>query len=324
MMEQECAIGSAAPDDDVEPQIRQFIDRVNGDYARLSGGAYRDLAHRRAVAEDVRRPWVEGGPAMASIEELRVGQRNVRIRIQRSDSDGKQPALIYLHGGGWVVFSLDTHDRLMREYAARSGCAVIGIDYSLAPEHPYPAALEDIVSVIDWLVEEGDAHGIDPTRLAIGGDSAGANLSICTALILRDRGSPRILSGMLLNYGVYDWESYASYDRYGGPSYMLTADEMADFWRAYTTGANREAACYLRPMTSELSGLPDAFLCIAQCDILADENHAMATRLRDAGVQVAVQEYQGATHSFLEAVNISPLAARALEDASRWLAGKIA
>ena len=314
---------AALKHDDVEPGIRRFQQQTTADYQRLSGGSYRDLAHRRDVAERVRVPWVEGGPAMASTENLRVGEHSLRIRIHRPQTAAALPALVYLHGGGWVLFSIDTHDRLMREYAARSGCAVIGIDYRLAPETRYPDALEDIAAAIDWVREHGPEYGIDPARLAIGGDSAGANLAIATALRLRDRGDGHVLSGMILNYGVYDRETHPSYARYGGPEYMLTADEMAEFWHDYLGDAATGEDPLVRPMLADAAGLPPAFMCIAECDILADENRAMAARLAAAGVAVEAPIYAGATHSFLEAVSVSPLASRALDDAAAWLRARL-
>lgn len=309
---------AGAADDDVEAAIRAFHQRTTADYARLSEGGYRDLAHRRAVAEDVRRPWVQGGPAMHETEELTAGTLPVRIRIHHPDADRPKPALLYVHGGGWTVFSIDTHDRLMREYAARSGCAVIGVDYSLSPEAPYPRALDEIVGLVKWIGENGARHGIDSARLAIGGDSAGGNLAIATALRLRDEGMGGMLSGMVLNYGVFDGAPYPSYNRYDGDNYMLTAPEMAYFWANYL-GCRLCCDPYARPILAEAEGLPPAFFCIAECDILRDENLAMANRLRDANVPVDARVYAGATHSFLEAVEKSALASRALDEASAWL-----
>ncbi|MBW4330557.1 alpha/beta hydrolase [Stakelama sp. CBK3Z-3] len=307
----------------LDPDIAAFQARVNGDYARLSRGDGTDVVARREVAESVRRPWVAGGPQMASTETLAVGAGQVRIRIHRPTDAAQLPALVYLHGGGWVVFSIDTHDRLMREYAARSGCAVVGIDYALAPEAPFPAALDDIAAVLAWLRDNGEAYGIDATRLAIGGDSAGANLSLASAI--RDRDCGHGVQAMLFSYGAFDTEIRPSYALFDGPDYMLTVPEMAAFWQDYLgQGAQESTEPLARPMLAELSNLPPAFFCIAACDILLDENRAMAERLRQAGVAVEAIEYAGATHSFLEAVNISALADRALADAARWLRERLA
>jgi acetyl esterase len=303
--------------DDIDPQVREFVRRVAAGYLDVMGDAELDMAERRAAAEIVRAPWREGGPAMASTDERRVGPSAVRVRIHRPNEEAVLPALIYLHGGGWTTFSLDTHDRLTREYAARAGCAVVAIDYSLSPEARFPRALDEIAEVLAWLAAEGVAAGIDAGRLAIGGDSAGANLAIASMIRARDR-SERLVRGMLLNYGAFDEEQRESHTRFSHEAYMLDAAEMDAFWRNYR-GEDRSPDPLARPLLADLAGLPPAFLCIAECDILADENREMARRLARAGVEVRSEIYRGATHSFLEAVSISALADRALHDASDWL-----
>lgn len=303
--------------EELEEGVRAFVRQVNADYAARLGEGTVDIAHARAVAEEVRAPWRAGGPEMASREELRVGPSEVRIRILRPSDAVMLPVLVYIHGGGWTSFSLDTHDRVMREYAARSGCAVVGVDYSLSPEERFPVALDEIGEVLGWLQSEGAAHGLDAEWFAIGGDSAGANLSLASMLRAREGGAP-MAKGILLNYGAFDEEVRESHGRYGGEGYMLTPQEMDWFWRNYR-GEDRSPDPLARPLHADLAGLPPVFLCIAECDILADENREMARRLAAAGVDVTAEVYQGATHSFLEAVSISPLADRALADGAGWL-----
>ncbi|TPG21824.1 alpha/beta hydrolase [Sphingomonas koreensis] len=304
--------------DDVDPDIRAFLRETAAASARFAENGVHDLAARRAIAERVREPWVAGGPAMANIEERRVGASNVRVRIYRPDEGEKLPVLVYVHGGGWILFSLDTHDRLMREYAARTGMAVVGIDYSLSPEVRFPHAIGEIVEVIDWLREQGALLGLDANALAIGGDSAGANLALAANLALRDSGTP-VCDALLVNYGAFDMTARPSHDRYDGDTYMLTVPEMADFWDNYLRAPTDQRDPLARPLLANLTGMPPTFLCIAECDILADENAEMADRLRAAGVAVEAHVYRGATHSFLEAVRIAPLADRALSDAAAWL-----
>lgn len=311
------------PRDDVESAIRAFHQRTSADYLRLSEGGYRDFAHRRTVAEAVRKPWTQGGPAMQATEEFTAGTPPVRIRIHHPDAARPKPAFLYVHGGGWTVFSIDTHDRLMREYAARIGCAVIGVDYSLSPEAPYPRALDEIVGLVSWIGAHGAEHGIDPTRLAIGGDSAGGNLAMATALRLRDAGLGGMLSGLVLNYGVFDGAPYPSYTLYDGDNYMLMAKEMRFFWGNYLGSQALSTDPYARPILADVQGLPPAFFCIAECDILRDENLAMADRLRTAGVPVEANVYAGATHSFLEAMEHSALASRAIDETSEWLRARL-
>jgi acetyl esterase len=245
----------------------------------------------------------------------------VPIRIHRPVADPELPVLVYAHGGGWMIFSLDTHDRLMREYAARAGITVIGVDYSLAPEATFPVPVDEIVSVVRWLRTEGARHDLRPSRVAIGGDSAGANLAIASNLALLAAGESR-LDAQLLNYGAFDPDRRRSHDRFGGPDYNLTSEEMADFWTNYLP-SDQSANPLARPLLADLTGLPPTYLCIAECDILADENSEMARALEKARVPVTARSYAGATHSFLEAVSISPLADQALADGSSWLAEQL-
>jgi acetyl esterase len=260
---------------------------------------------------------------MRRIEAFRPG--GVRVRIYRPDDGPLLPVLVYLHGGGWTLFSLDTHDRLMREYAARAGVAVVGVDYSLAPEARFPTAIEEIVEVIAWLREAGAELGLDPERTAIGGDSAGANLAFATCLALREVGAP-LPAAMLLNYGAFDSRpaDHASYLRYDGERYNLTAAEMASFWRGYLRGPEDHDNPLANVMLCDPASLPPAFFAIAACDVLADENVALASKLEAAGVETRVRVYEGAVHSFLEAVSISDLADRALDGAAEWLRARLA
>jgi acetyl esterase len=231
-------------------------------------------------------------------------------------------AMLYLHGGGWTMFSIDTHDRLMREYAARAGVIVVGIDYSLSPEQKYPVALHEVVRAVGWLRDAGAAHGIDGTRLAIGGDSAGANLALAAALMMREQGDPP-LRGLLFNYGAFGAETSPSYERYDGPDFFLTVEEMRRFWNNYVRSPADLDNPLVAPLLADLHGLPPTFFCIAACDILADGNRAMAARMAAAHVPAEVYVYEGATHSFLEAMSIAPLAQRALDTAAGWLRARL-
>ncbi len=306
---------SATQNDLADPDIRRFVDAINAAYAENGTPAGASMAVRRAVAERVRGPWREGGPIMAESHEIDMG---VRLRLHRPVADAKLPVMLYIHGGGWTLFSIDTHDRLMREYAARAGIAVLGIDYSLSPESKFPVALEECAAALDWITAQADALNLDAARVLIGGDSAGANLSVAACLLQRQRGRP-LPAAMLLNYGAFAPERTPSYARFGGGDYSLEADEMDAFWASYVDGVEQLTDPLVAPLNADLTGLPPAFLAIAECDILADCNDAFASKLEAAGVPTRAVTYRGATHSFLEAVSIAPLAGRALDEQAAWI-----
>ena len=306
----------AMVDDRIDPNIRTFLDRLNAGYATHDVANARTVAERRRIAELVRADWRSGGPDMASTREFM--QDGIRMRLHRPSDADELPVMLYVHGGGWMLFSIDTHDRLMREYAARAGIAVLGIDYSLSPEAKFPTALHEVVAATRWLEHEGTAWGLDPANILIGGDSAGANLSVAACLMRRDAGLPT-LAGMVLNYGAFDPLPCPSYARFDGPAYNLEVPEMDVFWQNYVADPAQLTDPLVAPIRAALHDLPPAMLAIAECDILADSNRAFARRLAEAGVSVTATVYEAVTHSFLEAMSIAPVAANALDDQARWI-----
>ena len=306
----------------IDADVARFVARVNAEYQRLTGGKELSPAGMREVAEKVRAPWRAGGPAMQRTTEYLAPTEagNVRLRVYDPGPARPAPVLVYMHGGGWTLFSLDTHDRVMREYAARAGMIVVGVDYSLSPEAPYPVALRQVMGVVRWLREHGTALGVDASRLALGGDSAGGNLSICAALALRDLGHADYVRGLLLIYPAFDDRcSEESLRRHGGPGAVLTGDEISYFWRNYGGGADLHDDPLACPARAKLEGLPPTCLTVPECDVLTEQSLEMATRMRAAGVQVDLTVYPGATHSFIEAMSIASVADRAISDGARWL-----
>lgn len=312
----------------LDPEIAIFVKTMQRAWAAYPPFMTMPVGEARAVAEAVRAPWRAGGPTMARTRDLLAPTSSgpVRVRIHDPSARSPAPVLIYLHGGGFTLFSIDTHDRLMREYAAAGGFVVVGVDYPLSPEARYPRALDQIVDVIDWLAGSGAAEvGADPSRIAIGGDSAGANLSMAAALRLRDRGSPDALKGLLLNYGAFGAPcSDASEAAFGGPEAVLNRAEVDYYMENYLGAVDAYASDpYARPWIADLAGLPPAFLVIPDQDVLAEQSRDLAERLAEAGVDVQAREYAGATHSFLEAMSISALARRAIADGAAWVKAQL-
>ncbi|WAC47998.1 alpha/beta hydrolase fold domain-containing protein [Asticcacaulis sp. SL142] len=309
---------------DLDPDIARFIAITSEAYHQHPPFEALSPAEIRAVAEAVREPWVKGGPVMARTEEHSVptpyGEVRVRLHDPLLPSDTPKPVLIYVHGGGWMLFSINTHDRLMREYAARGGFVVIGVDYSHAPAARFPVALNEVLATLHWVRDHAETLNIDANRIAIGGDSVGGNMSVAAALSLRDQGQGDLLKGLVLNYGAFD-DVCAPEDvkRYGGDGYMLTAEEMVMFWDNYLNSDAERQNPLVVPMRGDMTGLPPAFFAVAQCDVLSRQSLKLAEKMTTAGVDTQTVIYAGASHSFLEAVSIAPLAEQALTDGAQWL-----
>ena len=191
-------------------------------------------------------------------------------------------------------------------------------------ENRYPRALDECVDVAKWLAADSATLGIDPARIATGGDSAGANLAISTAIRLRDEKAPAQIATMLLNYGAFDTDCQnGSYVRFGGPGAMLGGQEMKDFWRNYLGDDFDKPEPLAVPLHADLHDLPPALLIVPDCDVLLDENIEMEKRLKAAGVATQTEIYHGASHSFLEAVAVSTLAEQAHRDTANWLIAQL-
>ncbi|WP_395407527.1 alpha/beta hydrolase [Pseudoduganella sp. UC29_106] len=228
---------------------------------------------------------------------------------------GRQlPGVVFFHGGGWVACGLDSHDNICRRLARLSGCAVLSVDYRLAPEAVFPAALDDACAALRWVAAQGGQLGIDTQRLAVAGDSAGGNLAAACAQLARDPAQELpALAHQLLLYPVLDGgcdtPSYASY----AEGYLLTADLMRWFWRQYVPSGQDRLSPRASPLRAEsLAGLPAATILTAECDPLHDEAVRYAQRLRDAGVPVLEREWAGLFHGFASMVGALPAADDAL------------
>jgi acetyl esterase/lipase len=216
------------------------------------------------------------------------------------------PVLVYAHGGGWATGSVETVDRQCRRVANRSGCAVLSVDYRLAPEHPFPAAIEDVQAALGWLRDVPSEVGVDGTRIAIGGDSAGGHLATVVARRERDAGRP--LAYQILIYPVVDPSrssaSYRSLGRYG-----LDAETMALFWAMFVPPGVDDADPDVSPLAADLAGMPPTLILTAEFDVLRDEGEAYGDALVAAGVPTVVVRYQGVNHGFFRKLAVFDAAA---------------
>jgi acetyl esterase len=209
------------------------------------------------------------------------------------------PALVYYHGGGWTIGDLDTHDALCRQLANGAGCAVFSVDYRLAPEYPFPAAVEDCIGATRYLCAHAQALGIDPARVAVGGDSAGGNLAAVVCLDARQRGGPP-LAFQLLVYPAVDQRCGFPSHRENAEGYLLTRDAIEYFRGAYLPRKDDWTDWRASPLLAEdHAGLPPAFILVAGFDPLRDEGRAYAQRLEASGAAVTVREYDDMVHGFI-------------------------
>jgi acetyl esterase len=277
----------------IDPQARAVMDH----FASLGLPAFDRISptEARRLYRETRGALRPPAPALPVVRDLNAG---VRLRLYRP-ADGVLPALIYFHGGGWVVGDLDTHDVVCRQIAAQSASLVIAVDYRLAPEHRFPAAVDDAWSATTWIASQASALGIDAARIAVGGDSAGGGLAAAVTLLARDAGAPHVAFQVLV-YPVTDLraesESYATY----AEGCMLTRSAMEWYIGQYAPDAASRRDWRGSPLLAEsVRGVPPALIIAAECDPLVDEGRAYARRLEAAGVAVDYHCMSGMIHGFL-------------------------
>ncbi|HEY0603827.1 MAG TPA: alpha/beta hydrolase [Herpetosiphonaceae bacterium] len=222
----------------------------------------------------------------------------IPVRIYTPEGDGPFPLLVFFHGGGWVIGDLDSHDDLCRALTNAAGCVVFAVDYRLAPEHKFPAATEDCYAAAEWATEHTAELNADPSRVAVGGDSAGGNLAAVVAMMARDRGGPK-LSFQLLIYPATDFstEFPSRQENAAGP--ILDTETMIWFRDHYLNGEADMTNPLASPLlASDFHGLPPALVITAEYDPLRDEGEAYAEKLKAADVPATVRRYDGLIHGF--------------------------
>jgi acetyl esterase len=298
-------------DPDVDVILQEAADSGLPDLSTLP------VDEARAQVAATNAPWNQPMPELPSVEDHTIAGAGgpIRLRRYRPSLEQRLPVILYAHGGGFVVCSLDTHDRLMRLLAQRTGAAVIGIDYRLAPEHPYPAALEDCLAAHRWLHAHGRELGLDAGRLVVAGDSAGANLALATLLALRDGQEPMPKGGALF-YGCY-WSRLdtPSHARFGDGAWHLSTNQMAWFWRHYL-GERPPGDPLAEPLHANFARLPHLFLNVGTLDPLADDTDELARRLQPAGVPFDLKVYPGLVHAFMRMTARCRAADTAMDEAA--------
>ncbi len=302
----------------LDPQAKTFLEQIEAaglpKIEELSPAAARE---QTKIAVELIGP----GPDVATVEDFAMPTSTGELPARRYVPPSASGTVLWLHGGGWVICDLETHDAMCRLLAIGSGCRVIAVDYRRAPEHPFPGPLEDCWAALCWVAGRHDGE-----PLALGGDSAGGNLAAVCAQRARDRGGPA-LSLQVLVYPVTDHDmTRRSYLVHGtGPDTFLTTSEMAWYWSHYVSDQARRADPEASPLGAEtLAGLPPAIVLTAEYDPLCDEGLAYVERLRMDGVPVSHHHYDDMIHAFFSFVNVIERGNEAVADVGAEIRASLA
>jgi acetyl esterase len=299
----------------LDPQCQEILDYVR---------ARETVPLHTLTPEEVRqlrRLPLQPGPEVFKVENLAIPaeKRNIPIRIYTPAEGGPYPVLIWFHGGGWVMGSIDMADNTCRHLALRAGCLVVSVGYRLAPESKYPAAVEDAYQATCWIAENADQVNGLKNFIAVGGESSGGNIAAVVALMARDRSMPRLIFQLLV-YPViapdFSTESYQQNGKRFGPS----TEMMRWFWQHYLRNETDALEPYASPMRAgSLKGLPPTLVITAEFDALRDEGEAYAKRLKEAGVPMTLSRYDGVIHLFFLLANRIDKGQLALDEAAEAL-----
>ncbi|HVM96979.1 MAG TPA: alpha/beta hydrolase [Candidatus Acidoferrales bacterium] len=302
----------------LDPQAKAFLDQI----AAMGGPALNEVPVEIArTASDAMAQWAGPGPDVARVENRKIPGSNgdIPIRIYTPGTEAGYPVLVFFHGGGWVIGSLESHDAICRTLANQASCIVVSVDYRLAPEHKFPAAAEDSYTATRWVAAHAASFAGDPQRIAVGGDSAGGNLAAVVAQLAQQRGGPPLVLQLLV-YPATDANRDTPSYHDNGDGYLLTRPMMDWFFDHYMTGDSDKADPRLSPLrAASLQGLPPALVITAEFDPLRDEGERYAERLRQAGVPVQLSRYDGMIHGFFGMSSMIDKAKLAVDEAASAL-----
>lgn len=299
----------------VDPAIQQVLDGVAampGPTAleEMSPSQVRSLMDEMAA--------IFAGPEVATEDRTIPGPGgDIPVRIYRPDGDGPHPVVVFFHGGGFVIGSIASHDPTCRSLCQKAGAVFVSVGYRLAPEDPFPAAPEDCYAATRWVSEHGAELGVDASRLAVAGDSAGGNLAAVVCLMARKRGGPPITFQVLV-YPVTDHVETASRTE-NAEGYLLTTAAMDWFIDHYADHETRKHPWCAPLRAVDLGGLPPALVITAEYDPLRDEGESYGRRLKEAGVPVAISRYDGMVHGFFSMTALVPRAVDAEDEVAQAL-----
>jgi acetyl esterase len=279
----------------LDPQIKVILDQIDA----LGLPPHYEVGAVQARANAASRPRAQG-PEVTSVENRSIAgpDGQVPIRIYKPAGSGPFPAIVWAHGGGMVIGTLETCDYICRKLCVNVGCVVVSVDYRLAPEHTFPAAPHDFYEATKWVADNAGELGVDVGRISVGGESAGANLAAAVALMARDLSGPSLVHQTLINPMLdtnFDTASYLE----NAEGYFLTRKTMMWYWEQYLGKPDGTNEPYAAPLLApDVSGLPPALLIVGEFDPLRDETEAYAARLQAAGVATTCTRYDGGVHNF--------------------------
>ncbi len=302
----------------LDPQAKTLLDQI----ASVNGPKLHTLS-----APDARR--VTGSMFQAPPEKIekvfKIENRkipgpagSIPIRVYTPEGPGPFPVLVFFHGGGWVICDLDSHDAPCRQLTNKAGCVTVSVDYRLAPEHKFPAGVEDCFAATKWVAEHAKELNVDANRLAVGGDSAGGNLSAVISQLARDASGPKIALQLLIypaTEAELDTQSHKTFT-----DYFLTRDDILWFWAHYLRGpADRKDPRVAPALAKSFKGLPAALIITAEFDPLRDEGEAYGEKLRAAGVPVTISRYEGMIHGFVSMSDVLDKGKQAIDESAAAL-----
>lgn len=283
----------------LNPQAAAFLDLYYGMNPESRDGFPPHITRAQLLNQTVIPP---DCPVPVRSEDRKVTGQSGPFRVRIHIPKGSPPfgACVYFHGGGWVLGSIETHDDIVRRLVDESGCAFVSVEYPLAPEYKYPVPVEDSFRALNWVIDHAAEWGINPQRIAVAGDSAGANIAAVLCLMARDRGGPHI-AGQVLIYPIADCDFERTSYREKAQGYFLCLRDMKWFWKHYVERPEQMSEPYASPLRAEsLAGLPPAYVLTAEYDPLCDEGVAYAKALMQAGVPTTLREFPGMIHGFVK------------------------
>lgn len=301
----------------VVTKVQRYFNPVS-----LKGKSVHEM--RAALHNDAAR-WSSKPISFSNIKDLNIetSSNKIPVRIYTPESGNKLPVVIYSHGGGFIGGSLDDYDNLCRKLSKNSKAVVVSVDYRLAPENPFPAGLNDIYNVLQWVHKNAKVINGDPNRICVAGDSAGGNLSAAVSQLARDKSGPHISCVILIYPSTNIYELNTKSWSYFGMDYNLTKENTEKFISLYAPRPEERKSNYASPLLSmNFKGLPDTLIITAEFDPLRDEGEDYGNRLRNAGVNAVSTRYKGVTHGFVSMDNITKKADEAINEISVYLQSK--